>query len=322
MSVRTWGRAGPKPALPRPDATRAPAYGTALIVNPTKVGDVGRLHRRVAKRCRVHGRSEPVVLLTTREDPGEGLARAAVRDGAGLVLSAGGDGTVMSVARGLAGTGVPLGVLPVGTGNVLARNLDLPLTLIEALEVALTGAERCIDLGIVNTDTRPAEAFTVMAGVGFDAAMVADAPSRLKAAVGWPAYVVSGVRHLRDESMAVELRLDGAPPVTRWARSVIVGNVGMLQAGLRLLPDARPDDGLLDVVVLSPRRLGDWARVVLRLALRRGTPDRDVERFQVRRVELRVPSPQPSEMDGETPGDVRCMLIEVAPRALVVRVRP
>lgn len=310
-----------------------------LVVNPTKVGNGERLRRRVARRCRAHGWEDPLVVQTTQDDFGEGMARWAVAQGAELVLSAGGDGTVMSVARGLAHTDVPLGVLPIGTGNLLARNLGLPLTLPEALEVALTGRSQHIDLGQTATgdsggkssgvQDSPAwkagggvtgQGFAVMAGIGFDAAMMADAPGRLKAAMGWPAYVVSGARHLRDRPMTVELRLDGGSPFTRTARGIIVGNVGTLQAGLRLLPDARPDDGLLDVVIMSPRRLRDWARVVVGLAVRRDGGERDMERFQVRRVELRTDRPQPSQLDGDPTGDVDVMLLEVDCGALLVRV--
>ncbi len=291
---------------------------TALVVNPTKGGG-DRLWRRVARRCRAHGFAEPLVATTTQDDPGEGKARWAVEQGADLELSAGGDGTVMSVARGLAHTGVPLGVLPIGTGNLLARNLGLPLELSAALEVALTGRSQRLDLGRATAGSGSPLAFAVMAGTGFDAAMMADAPGRLKAAVGWPAYVVSGVRHLRDPPMTVELRLDGGAPLTRRARGIVVGNVGTLQAGLRLLPAAAPDDGLLDVVVLSPQRLRDWARMVAGLLARRDG-ERDLERFQVRRVELRTDRPQPVELDGDPAGDAELLVVEVDAGALLVRV--
>ncbi len=292
-----------------------------LVVNPTST-DVAGLRRRVARRCRDLGCPEPTVLLTTAEDPGEGLTRAAVAAGAEYVLCAGGDGTVRSVARGLAHTDVPMGVLPVGTGNLLARNLGLPLDLEAALVVALSGQPRRIDMGRVSTGARVREGFTVMAGLGFDAAMMADASPGLKSAVGWPAYLVSGARHLRDRPMAIELRVDGGPPHLSPARGVVVGIVGTLQAGLRLLPDAQPDDGLLDVVVLSPHRLTDWVRMVLRLVLRPRKPDRAVHRFQGRRLELTVDRPAPGQLDGDGVGEIADMLIDIDPGALLVRCGP
>ena len=292
-----------------------------LVVNPTKVASVTALRRLVALGCRERGWQEPVVLETTVQDPGQGMTRRAVADGAGLVLSAGGDGTLMAVARALAHSEVPLGVLPMGTGNLLARNLDLPLGLEAALDVALDGRSRRLDLGMLSTtaDGDP-EGFAVMAGVGFDAAMMADAPVGLKSVVGWAAYAVSGVRHLRDRPLTVELRVDGLAPLHRSARCVVVGNVGTLQAGLRLMPDARPDDGLLDVVVLSPLRLRDWVRVVVRLAARHPGDDRDVERFQGRRVEVRTQGPHPLQLDGDHVGTTDLLLVHVDPGALLVRV--
>lgn len=292
-----------------------------LVVNPIKVSDIAALRDLVSRQAGVHGWAPPQVRETTRDDPGEGMARRAVAEGADLVLSAGGDGTVMSVARGLAHTDVPLGVLPIGTGNLLARNLGLPLDVEAAVQVALRGRSRRIDLGSACAGTDgPPLGFAVMAGVGFDAAMMADAPEGLKKVLGWPAYVVSGVRHLGDKPMSVELRIDGGAAVTRRARGIVVGNVGMLQGGLQLLPDALPDDGMLDVVVLTPRGLGDWLRVVVRIARRRRKGDKDVERFQARSVDLRTEGAQPSQLDGDPAGDVTRLLLEIDPGALLLRV--
>lgn len=291
-----------------------------LVVNPTKVDDVEALRRRVADRCAVHGLPDPELLTTTKDDTGAGLAREAVRKGATLVLAAGGDGTVQAVCCGLHGSGVSLGILPLGTGNLLARNLDLPLDLGDALEVALTGRDRVLDLGRATLDDADPTCFAVMAGLGFDAQMMADAPEGLKAAVGWPAYVVSGLRHLRDRSGQVELTLDGRPPVRRAVRGVVAGNVGRLQGGVVLLPDAEPDDGLLDVVLLAPRNLRDWARLVLRLLTHSTHEDRALSRHSVRRLELRAARPTQAQLDGETAGAVSSLVVEVSPGALVVRV--
>ena len=292
-----------------------------LVLNPTKVASATALRRRVAHGCRARGWAEPVVLETTVQDPGHQMVRRAVAEGAELVLSAGGDGTVMAVARGLAHSDVPLGVLPMGTGNLLARNLDLPRELRAALDVALDGRSRRLDMGLLSTglDGQP-EGFAVMAGMGFDAAMMADAPVGLKAVAGWAAYVVSGARHLRDRPLTVELQVDDRGPLRRSARSVVVGNVGTLQAGLRLMPGAAPDDGLLDVVVLSPLRLRDWLRVLVRLASRRPGADPDVERFQGRRVQVQACGAHPLQLDGDPAGATDLLVVQVDPGALLVRV--
>jgi diacylglycerol kinase family enzyme len=227
----------------------------------------------------------------------------------------------MAVAAGLAGSDVALGILPMGTGNLLARNLDLPLKLDEALATALTGRDRTIDLGRSRADDQAEQkVFAVMAGVGFDAAMMQDAPEQVKDKLGWPAYIISGFKHLRDHAITVGLRIDDDAPITRRVRSVIVGNVGTLQGGLELLPDAVPNDSKLDVVVLEPTRHLDWLRVIGRLVARGKKQDSELERFCGKRIELRLRRPQPSQLDGDPQGDVSRLLLEVLPGALVVRV--
>ncbi|MGI8535174.1 MAG: diacylglycerol/lipid kinase family protein [Mycobacteriales bacterium] len=259
----------------------------ALVLNPTKVSSAAALRRMVDHPCRERGRPESLVLETTVADPGEQMVRHAVEQGADLVLSAGGDvpSWLCPGAWPAAGS-----ARAAGHGHRQPARAQ-PRTCRWSWRLRSTSRwtrSRRLDLGMLSTEQgAPPEAFVVMAGVGFDAAMMADAPARLTSVAGWAPYLLSGVRHLRDRPMQVELTVDVHEPVRRAARSVVVGNVGMLQAGLRLLPD----DGLLDVVVLSPLGLLDWARVLVRLASRRPGLDRDVERFQgkhVSRVRLLV----------------------------------
>jgi hypothetical protein len=132
-------------------------------------------------------------------------------------------------------TGIPLGILPTGTGNLLVRNLGIPISVDDAIAVALTGRDRLLDCGRVGGSR-----FVVMAGIGLDAAMVRDAPARTKKALGWPAYVLSGARHVNDPAMRVRFRLDDGPWQSRRARMLVAGNVGELQGGLALFPDADP----------------------------------------------------------------------------------
>jgi len=291
-----------------------------LVVNPTKVDDFAQLQATVSEQCARRGLPEPVVLETTESDTGAGAAHDAVRRGAQLVLVAGGDGTVQAVCGGLAGSGVVLGILPLGTGNLLARNLDLPLELDPALAVALGGRERRLDLATASIGDRDPVHFAVMAGVGFDAEMMVDAPAGLKALVGWPAYVVSGLQHLRDRPSQLTIAFDGRSPKPFTARGVVIGNVGELQAGVGLLPDAVPDDGVLDVVVLAPRHLLDWGRLLARLVGRSRTDDGNLHRHSARRIEVRADSPLQAQLDGEPVGQTTSLTVEVAPAALYLRV--
>ena len=171
------------------------------------------------------------------------------------MLVCGGDGTVRTVCAELAGTGIPVGVVPAGTGNLLARNLDLPLYLNAAIDVALNGQDRAIDLVRVAGDgLGDDEHFLVMAGMGFDAAIMEGANEQIKAKVGWLAYVVAGLRNLMFPAVRVEISVDDGPFTKHRARTIVVGNVGFLQAGLPLLPDATIDDGRHRRGADQPRR--------------------------------------------------------------------
>jgi len=324
------------PAAPGPSTA-----ATALVANPVKVDDLGALRASVTARCHELGLPALTVYETTPEDPGTGQAREAVAQGATLVLVAGGDGTVRAVAEGLVHTGVPLGILPQGTGNLLVRNLGLPVDADKALEVALTGTDRTLDVGRIEVegsgrtrqppDRSEAETeheaeqgtvFAVMAGAGLDAAMMRDAPEGLKKAVGWPAYLVGGARGLRRRRMRVQVRLDGGEPKTAKVRTVLIGNMGQLQGGLELLSDALPDDGLLDVALVAPRRAHDWVVLIARGLTRRHRPDRRLQTFQARHVSVRLDHAQPRQLDGDLIAEGVSLEARVEPGALLVRVPP
>lgn len=288
----------------------------AVVYNPTKVPDFPGLQQRVESYMGKAGWATPLWLETTQDDPGIGMCERAVRDRCDVVFVCGGDGTVMAAVTALSGCEMPLAILPAGTGNLLARNLGLPLDdEAEALRIGLSGVDRKIDVAAVED-----RKFAVMAGLGFDAAMMRDAPEGLKKAVGWPAYAVSAAKHLRGRGIRVKVTVDDGEPLHRRVRTVVVGNVGRLQAGIPLLPDAEPDDGILDVVLIAPRGLVDWARVAGRVMARTDRPDRRMERFRGQHVVIEASRPEPRQLDGDLISDGRAMDIRIEPRALTVRV--
>ena len=286
----------------------------AVIVHPRKHHDLAGFRADVTKTMTGQGWAEPLWLETSPDDTGERLARMAVESGVDLVISSGGDGTVTACAAGVAGSGIPLGVLPSGTGNLLARNLGLPLQADAALAVALTGAERRLDVGVANGRT-----FVVMAGIGFDAAMLASVSEKLKMRAGWHAYALSALRHLWDRVTRVEMRVDGGPSMQRWASGVVVGNVGTLQRNIRLLPDAVPDDGILDVAVITAWGVVGWLGVVADVLLLRPKTTR-LTRLTCRELVVDTRRPRPWEVDGEVIGPARQLRVSLRPGDLVVRV--
>jgi YegS/Rv2252/BmrU family lipid kinase len=286
------------------------------VVNPTKVASPNALRQRAETFMSRAGWSTPLWLETTEEDPGVGMCRQAVDEGCAVVFVCGGDGTVMAGATGLAGSDVPMAIVPFGTGNLLARNLGLPLDdEPAALRIGVHGATRQIDVGAIE-----GKRFVVMAGLGFDAAIMRDAPERLKKTVGWPAYVVSGVKHMRGRRISVTITIDDGEPIERRVRTVLVGNVGRLQGGLLLLPDARPDDGVFDIAVLAPRNAMDWARLTRRVVRRKDVPDRRMERFRGKHIVIEASRAQPRQLDGDLIEDAQIMDIQIEAGALAVRV--
>lgn len=290
----------------------------ALVMNPAKVDDPDALTAALVARLAAAGWPKPIVAETTEQDPGQGMAERAMRAGAQVVLAAGGDGTVAAVVSALAGTGTALAVLPSGTGNLLARNLDLPTDLEAVLATILGGRTWTMDVGEVLDGPGAGGCFAVMAGLGFDAAVVGDAPDGLKSGVGWPAYLVSALGHLTDEPFDCTIILDGGEPLERTARTVLVANTAGLQGGLDLAPDAGVTDGLLDVIVVSPQNAIDWLRIGARLVAGSDREDERLERFQAARVEITTESDQVCQLDGDAVGPTRRLVAEVRPRALTL----
>lgn len=230
----------------------------AFIANPTKSG-IADVREQAMRECSLRYVTQPMWLFTTPTDSGGAAARKALDAGADVVVAIGGDGTVRAVAATLEGTGVPLGIIPIGTGNIFARNMDLPLGDLPALlQVALEGRNATTDMGHVVLDRGPKgppeeHVFLVMAGVGFDAEMVAGADERLKRRLGWLAYFFAALKHLGSRRMSASVSVDGSPEVAGQMRTVLFTNVGRLPGGLILAPDATAEDGLLDAVTLDAR---------------------------------------------------------------------
>jgi len=319
----------------------------AFVVNRTLLRDP----RRFLQRCRAAAEErgwEPWFAPTTGAENGIALTRRAVAAGASLVFAAGGDGTVRACAQALAGTGVPLAIVPLGTANLTARALGVPGRAGPAVEAGFGGRDGQIDLariggtGIGGTgaggdrvergsgDQSCADLrgngeiwFAAMAGIGLDAAVVEATPDPLKRRFGWVAYAAAGATRLALPPRDFTVRLDDAEPLRRRARCVVVANAGLLPGGFTLLPGARLDDGLLDVGILAPAGARGWLRVtgrVLAQSLRpAGRGDRALECFQARHVQVSAAVDLPRQVDGEMVAPARALSVSVCPGALTVR---
>lgn len=320
-------------------ASRAGAQRAAVVYNPVKV-DIDDLRAAVAKVEREAGWQSSLWFETTEEDPGGGQTSEALAQGADVVMAAGGDGTVRAVAESLRGSGVPIGLLPSGTGNLLARNLNLTLSDIpDSILTALTGKDRPIDLGVVESQhpdgSKTKRVFLVMAGLGLDAQMIVNTDDALKKRVGWLAYVDAIRKSLRDSNrLRIRYQLDDGPQRVLSAHTVLIGNCGSLPANILLLPEAAVDDGLFDIIALRPEGFFGWVQVWVKIVwengvLRRTQVGRKLmgENKAVRTLRylkgseliMRLDRPQEFELDGDAFGEVIAVKATVDPGALIVR---
>ncbi|HQZ33995.1 MAG TPA: diacylglycerol kinase family protein [Ilumatobacteraceae bacterium] len=249
---------------------------------------------------------------TTKDDPGGGQTEHAVKNGAEIVVACGGDGTVRACLAPLSRTATALGIVPLGTGNLLAGNLGIP-TGLDACEGVGHGAERHIDLGRVNGET-----FAVMAGSGFDALMIRDANKKLKSIIGTAAYVLSAAKNLRAARVFTRVAVDGDKWFEGRSTMVLVGNFGEVSAGLEVFPDAEPDDGKLDVAVMSASTVREWASILWRLV--RGRPQRIdlARRTQGSSIVVEHDTPRPYELDGEDRDPTTRLEFSIEPGALII----
>jgi diacylglycerol kinase (ATP) len=297
-----------------------PPPRAAVIFNPAKVTDWITFRRHVEYELKTRGWDRALWLETTSADPGRAMTEQAVRENVDLVLGAGGDGTIRIICSSLANTGIPFGLIPAGTGNLLARNIGIPLDEVAALGVAFDGVDKAMDLVRLTVDDQPPDHFAVMAGIGLDAVIMEGADPNLKKAVGSAAYFVSAAKNANHPAMHATIAVDDQPPFRRRAHLIVVGNVGFLLANIQLIPGARADDGRLDVLVASPRTLRDWVRLTTRVLTRRRQPDDQLDRLTGHRVTITVDERDQFQLDGDNVGECSTLTAEVVPGALRLRV--
>ncbi|MGW0808705.1 diacylglycerol/lipid kinase family protein [Nonomuraea sp. NPDC002799] len=245
-------------------------------------------------------------VLITEQDVGELLwfevpkskkapkkVRRALKEGADLVLVWGGDGMVQRCADVLAGSGVPMAILPAGTGNLFANNVGIPIDLEESVHVAFHGRRAKLDLGVLN-----GEHFAVMAGAGFEAEMIADADGKAKRRLGKLSYVKAAVRHVGGPLVPMTIEVDGTLWFEGEASCLLLGNVSTIAGGIEAFDDARPDDGWLDIGVSTAKGPVQWARVLGRMAAGRSDESPFVRITRAREVSARFGTPLRYELDG------------------------
>lgn len=310
----------------------------ALVYNPIKV-DAATLRASVETASADAGWAAPLFYETTIEDIGDQVARDALGENVDAVLVAGGDGTVRAVSQAMSDSGVPLTIVPSGTGNLLARNLLLPLEDPTAMvRATFDGDVHAMDVGFARLrradGSHEEHAFVVMGGMGLDAAMIANTSGDLKKKVGWVAYVDGAARSLPNaRPFRVMYQVRGHRMHSAKVQSVLFANCGSLPAGLELIPEASISDGELDVVVFQPKGPLGWLLVWRRVAfdnsfLRRfragrrvlalRTKDNAVRYSRGAGLDIAAAEARPVQLDGDEFGAAIHVTTRVAAGGLLV----
>ena len=272
-------------------------------------GGLDELRRRITDE----GVGELLWFEVSKSRKAPAKARKAAKKGAELVFVWGGDGMVQRCVDALAGRGVTVAVVPAGTANLLASNLGIPADLAEAVRIGFSGRRRLLDLGRVN-----GEHFAVMAGVGFDAELIAGADRGAKDRLGRLAYVRSGLRQVRGSAAPVRIKVDGTTWFSGEASCVLLGNVGKITGGIQAFDDARPDDGWLEVGVATSSGALEWARTLGRMAVGRSDKSPFVRITRARKVDVGLDVPMRYELDGGARDPVTRIKARAVPGAITI----
>lgn len=274
----------------------------------TMGGGLSELRRLLAEE----GFPDPLWFEVPKSKRAPKAVEAAIAAGADLIIAWGGDGMVRRCVNAIGDTGVPLGILPAGTANLLANHLGIPIEVPGALRVALRGERRKLDVGRFE-----GERFAVMAGAGLDAAMIRDSDS-LKDRVGRAAYVVGGAKNVTRPAFEIEVKVDGTLWYEGPASCLLIGNIGELFGGIDVFPDATPEDGRLDVGLLTAENPLQVLRAAARTAV--GTSERSpfVRLTQARKVKVKLDRKVRYELDGGDRKKVKKFKVKIEPMAITV----
>lgn len=293
-------------------AQNAQAHGVprvAVVAHAGKSlgGGLGELREVLAGE----GVADPLWYEVRKSRQAPERAREALAQGAQLIFVWGGDGTVQRCIDAVAGTEAVLAILPAGTANLLAGNLRIPAGIAQAVRAGLHGQHRRFDTGSVN-----GEHFAVMAGAGFDARMIKEAGHGRKGRFGRAAYLLAGARSVRARRARAVIEVDGRRFYKGRVSCVLVGNVARILGGIEVFPGARPDDGLLEIGLVTAKNPAEWVRVFGRVARGRAGESPFVEITRGERFRIRFSRSMPYELDGGARGTIKELRVKVHPGSI------
>ncbi len=285
----------------------------AVIAHSAKVlgGGLGRLRDVLTEQ----GVTDPIWLEVPKSRKMPARVKEAIKSGADLIFVWGGDGSVQRCIDAAVGSPVTLAILPAGTANLLANNLGIPIDLEQAVEVGLHGNNHTIDVGKIN-----GEHFAVMAGIGLDALMIRDADSAMKDRFGRAAYIWTGARHVRSTPVSTTVRIDGHTWFDDRASCVLIANVGSIGGGVTAFDHASPDDGKLDVAVMTANGAWQWLRTLTHVSIGHAEKSPLIQMTQATKITVETRKRRPYELDGGARPKANKLRVHVVPHAVTIRV--
>lgn len=284
----------------------------AVVAHQKKVLGGGLADLR--KLLREYGYWDPLWYEASSSRETSKLAKRAVADGAQLIFVWGGDGTVQRCIHAVVDCDVELAILPAGTANLLATNLGIPINLRGAVDVALNGVTRELDVGVVN-----GTCFSVMAGIGFDAVMMERADGKLKERFGRLAYLWTGLQATKMKARKAKVVVDGKKWFSGKTTCILIGQMPSVARGISLFPQSRPDDGMIEVGIVTARSFSQWVRLAASIALGRAHYSPLTQMTQGRVVQVTLDRSAPYEIDGGARQKRKQFEFSVRPRAIKVR---
>jgi diacylglycerol kinase (ATP) len=297
----------------RSPATNAVARLATVAVIAHSGKTLGGGLRELREELASAGIVEPLWFEVPKSKMAPTRVRRALKSGADLIFVWGGDGMVQRCIDAMAGSDTALAIIPAGTANLFASNLDIPKDVGEAVAVGLGDSRRRFDVGRIN-----GEHFAVMAGAGLDALMIRDADGPLKNRLGRAAYILTGAKNVSVGRVGTRVRIDGNKWFDGKSSCVLVGNVGKLMGNIAAFPDAQPDDGLLEIGIVTAKGRWQWSRTLARTARGNAPSSPFVETTRGRRFDIRFSKAIPYELDGGDRKKTRRLKVKVRPAAITV----
>ncbi len=259
------------------------------------------------------GIPEPLWLEVPKSKFIPAMTRKAIEAGSEIVFVWGGDGSVQKAVNVLAGKDILLAILPAGTGNLLARNLNIPQDIRQAVEIGLGGDRRTIDTGTIN-----GEHFSIMAGAGMDALTMQDADNGLKDRFGRAAYMWTGARQLSASPIGCKVTVEGRKFFKGKVTCVLFGNLSQVMGAIEVFDGSRPDDGILEIGVVSAKSRTQWLRTISRIVVGRADNSPFVDTSRGTNFKVRFNHKVVYELDGSVRKPTKQLVVKIKPKSITI----